>query len=79
MCSTSKIVDPMGFLYGGSAKWADPLGVTKTSVGDPTGRVRRARQSDLEERKGTHYTLNADGSYSKGLGGVPQPKTALGS
>jgi len=34
-------MDPAKLLTGSSAKWADPLGITKTAVGDPTGQLRR--------------------------------------
>lgn len=44
MCGNkAKILDPAGLLTGKNAKWADPLGVTKTAVGDPTGDIRKER------------------------------------
>ncbi|MBH1637540.1 hypothetical protein I5U65_20880 [Stenotrophomonas maltophilia] len=43
MCSKAKILDPAGLLTGKNAKWADPLGVTKTAIGDPTGDIRKER------------------------------------
>lgn len=44
MCSTRGVIDPGGLLYGDkTSKWADPLKITHTAVGDPTGHVRRER------------------------------------
>lgn len=44
MCgSKAKIMDPAGLLTGKNAKYADPLGVTKTAIGDPTGDLRKER------------------------------------
>jgi len=52
MCTSRQVIDPGGLLFGDkTAKYADPLGITKTAVGDPTGRVRRARQEAEDERK----------------------------
>ncbi|HEL3158066.1 TPA: hypothetical protein UMF67_001785 [Stenotrophomonas maltophilia] len=44
MCGNkAKILDPAGLLTGKNAKYADPLGITKTAVGDPTGDLRKER------------------------------------
>lgn len=44
MCSSSQIADPLGLTY--KYKWADPLGVTKTAVGDPTGVMRKGHAEE---------------------------------
>ncbi|PJL77218.1 hypothetical protein B9Y88_15135 [Stenotrophomonas maltophilia] len=45
MCGNkAKIMDPAGLLTGKNAKYADPLGITKTAIGDPTGDLRKERQ-----------------------------------
>lgn len=52
MCSTRQVIDPGGLLYGDkTAKYADPLGITKTAVGDPTGHIRRERDAVEKERR----------------------------
>lgn len=45
MCKKSQIIDPTGVLYGKKAKYADPLGITKTAIGDPTGDIRKERSA----------------------------------
>lgn len=39
--NAGRIMDPAKLLTGSSARWADPLSITKTAVGDPTGQLRR--------------------------------------
>ena len=52
MCSTRQVIDPGGLLYGDkTAKFADPLKLTHTAVGDPTGRIRRERDAVEKERR----------------------------
>lgn len=48
MCNSTlnRAIDPAKLLTGNSAKWADPLGVTKTAVGDPTGQNRRNAETE---------------------------------
>lgn len=44
MCGNkAKFLDPAGLLTGKNAKYADPLGITKTAIGDPTGDLRKER------------------------------------
>lgn len=42
-------MDPAKLLTGSSAKWADPLGITKTAVGDPTGQLRRNASDEAKK------------------------------
>lgn len=75
MCTSRQIIDPGGLLFGDkTGKYADPLGITKTAVGDPTGRVRRARQEAEDERK----TFRRSGVTSVAYRSAA-PTTALGS
>lgn len=48
MCTSSagKFMDPAKLLSGSSQKWADPLGITNTVIGDPTGSLRRQREQE---------------------------------
>lgn len=78
MCSMRQIISPFGELYK-HQKIADPLGLTKTVVGDPTGQIRRARQEDKEIREGVHWTMQSNGQLGKRDGFRPQPKTVLGA
>lgn len=75
MCSTRQIIDPGGLLYGDkTAKYADPLGITKTAIGDPTGRVRKERAKVEEERK----VFTPSGRTSVPYQSLPAGKTLLG-
>lgn len=73
MCSTRQVIDPGNLLFGEkTAKYADPLGLTKTAIGDPTGRIRRERAKiEKENRPRQHMT---DVNYIS----APQQQTALG-
>ncbi|KAK6697211.1 hypothetical protein SNK04_014299 [Fusarium graminearum] len=52
MCgSKAKILDPAGLLTGKNAKYADPLGITKTAIGDPTGDLRKERSRIAAEKE----------------------------
>lgn len=59
MCRTKNVIDPGNLLFGKkTAKYADPLKLTHTAIGDPTGRIRRtraqiAREDAAEERAKT--------------------------
>ncbi|KAK6697373.1 hypothetical protein SNK04_014125 [Fusarium graminearum] len=43
--------DPAGLLTGKNAKYADPLGITKTAIGDPTGDLRKERSRIAAEKE----------------------------
>lgn len=49
MCSVQKIMSPSGVMFGKNAKYADPLGLTNTAIGDPTGRFRKERDKNKKE------------------------------
>lgn len=51
MCSTRQIISPSGSLFNENQKYADPLGVTKTAIGDPTGRIRKERAAVARENQ----------------------------
>ncbi|PSD33808.1 hypothetical protein C7E17_00280 [Stenotrophomonas maltophilia] len=57
-----------------TGKYADPLGITKTAVGDPTGRVRRARKEAEDERR----TYASSGVSSVAYRSAAPAATALG-
>lgn len=62
-------------MYGDkTAKYADPLGITKTAIGDPTGRVRKERAKVEEERK----VFTPSGRTSVPYQSLPAGKTLLG-
>jgi len=84
MCTSRQVIDPGGLLFGDkTAKYADPLGITKTAVGDPTGRVRRARQEAEDERKtfqrsGVTSVAYRSAATTTALGGTTPRNTLLG-
>lgn len=83
MCTSRQVIDPGGLLFGDkTAKYADPIGITKTAVGDPTGRVRRARQEAEDERKTFQRSGVTSVAYRSAaptaLGGSAQRNTLLG-
>lgn len=49
MCNARTIIDPSGSLFNKNQKYADPLGLTKTAIGDPTGRIRKERAAVARE------------------------------
>lgn len=72
MCSTRQILSPSGSLFNKNSKYVDPLGVTKTAVGDPTGRIRREQaRVDRENAPRKHLT---NVKYRS----LPQQQTVLG-
>ncbi|MFL4516272.1 hypothetical protein [Stenotrophomonas pavanii] len=75
MCTSRQVIDPGGLLFGDkTGKYADPLGITKTAVGDPTGRVRRARKEAEDERR----TYASSGASSVAYRSLAPTTTALG-
>ena len=87
MCNSTtmgKVMDPAKLLTGNSAKWADPLGVTKTAVGDPTGQLRRNAETERvkqDVRSGGPQRREAAAFYQQQLVAQKQyalPKTVLG-
>lgn len=75
MCSTRQVIDPGGLLFGDkTSKYADPLGITKTAVGDPTGRIRKERAKvEAENRPWKSNTILGYESLQPG-----NSKTVLG-
>lgn len=73
MCSTRQVIDPGNLLFGEkTAKFADPLNLTHTAIGDPTGRIRRERaRIERENAPRQHMT-------SVQYQSLPQQQTALG-
>lgn len=45
MCTKSQIISPSGSMFNKNKKYVDPLGITNTAVGDPTGDIRKERKS----------------------------------
>lgn len=43
MCNVRKLMDPSGIMFSNKWRIADPLGLTQTAIGDPTGRFRKER------------------------------------
>ncbi len=84
MCTTRQVIDPGGLLFGDkTAKYADPLGITKTAVGDPTGTVRRERKKVEDERKtfqrsGVTSVAYRSAAPTTALGGTALRTTLLG-
>lgn len=86
MCTSRQVIDPGGLLYGDkTGKYADPLGITKTAIADPTGRVRRERQKVEDEQRvfrGSGATSVAyrsiPSSTTTALGGTAPRNTLLG-
>lgn len=74
MCSVQRIMSPSGVMFGKNQKFADPLGLTNTAIGDPTGRFRSERDKnkkrEIAERLANrplptsvpYQTILADGS-----------------
>lgn len=55
MCTKRQVLSPSGSLFNKNRKFVDPLGITKTAVGDPTGDIRKERaavaaEADAERR-----------------------------
>ena len=80
----SMVIDPAGVLTNEKTKrFADPLGLTRTAAGDPTGQVRKYAYGDAERIKAEDNAVksqNADikrrmAATSPGWGG--QYQTAL--
>lgn len=82
MClSSSRIIDPAGFLTNEkTAGIADPLGVTKTKWGDPTGRFAKMYKeqdnkiASAEEQAKRRRLAAAAGAYDR-----PQTLASPGS
>ena len=67
MCRTRDIISPSGILYK-KPKIADPLGLTNTAVGDPTGRIRRTKaQIAREEAAAAAADADAKNVYPNAL------------
>lgn len=49
MCSARQLISPSGSMFNENAKYVDPLGVTKSALGDPTGRIRKERAAVARE------------------------------
>lgn len=50
MCSSKQIISPSNVLFDKKTKkYADPLGLTKTAIGDPTGRIRKGHAQQAKE------------------------------
>jgi len=76
MCSASQIADPLGLTY--RYKWADPAGITKTAVGDPTGAMRKGHQeqADYEKSWADYNAAMAAPTYLGGSGTGEKPITS---
>lgn len=86
MCNSTlnRVMDPAKLLTGNSAKWADPLGITKTAVGDPTGQNRRNAENERvrqDVRNGGPERRAAQAFHQQQVaaGNALAPKTVLGS
>lgn len=66
MCSSSQIVDPAGLTY--KYKWADPAGVTKTAIGDPTGSFRKGHAEEAAYQKSWADYNTSQGGMTTGGG-----------
>lgn len=86
MCNSTlnRAIDPAKLLTGNSARWADPLRITQTAVGDPTGQNRRNTETERvrqdvrnggPERRAAAAFQQQQVAASKALA----PKTVLGS
>lgn len=87
MCNSTlnRAIDPAKLLTGNSAKWADPLGITQTAVGDPTGQNRRNTETERvrqDARNGGPERRAAVDFHQRQLTAQkalqPAPKTILG-
>ena len=62
MCTKRQILSPSGSLFNKNSKYVDPLGITKTAVGDPTGGIRKERAAiaaeEADERRRTADAKN---------------------
>lgn len=59
MCSKRQILSPSGSLFNKNRKYVDPLGITKTAVGDPTGGIRK-ETAKVEAEKAAAAKAKAD-------------------
>lgn len=82
----SMIVDPAGLLTNDKTKrFADPLGLTRTAIGDPTGQVRKYAHGEAAVAKAEDNAIKANNAdikrrmaaTSPGWGGQYQQATAL--
>lgn len=49
MCTKRQILSPSGSLFNKNRKFVDPLNITNTAVGDPTGGIRKERAAVAAE------------------------------
>lgn len=70
MCSTRQIIDPGNLLFNPkTSKYADPLGLTKTAIGDPTGRIRKEHDA-VKKENAVHRSNTILGWNTLGSSGV---------
>lgn len=75
MCSSRQIIDPGNLLFNPKTnKYADPLGLTKTAIGDPTGRIRKehaaVKRENMPHNPGTILGWqNIEGVFRPNLNG----------
>lgn len=84
MCNSTlnRAIDPAKLLTGNSARWADPLGITKTAVGDPTGQNRRNAENERvrqDIRSGGPERRAALAFHQQQVAAGNSMKTVLGS
>jgi len=68
MCSVQSIMSPSGTMFGKNQKYADPLGLTNTVVGDPTGRFRKERAKNAAALAAANYQMPTSVPYTTLLG-----------
>ena len=80
MCSNTlgRVLDPAKLLTGNSAKWADPLGLTRTAIGDPTGQLRRNAANEAKKGSVTPPSFLNQNRQATVQGAPRQTKTVLG-
>lgn len=63
MCTTSQAMDPTGMMKKHN-KLLDPLGLTHTAIGDPTGRWRRSYKADTNAALSQKITQNQQAAFA---------------
>jgi hypothetical protein len=64
MCSVQSIMSPSGVMFGKNQKYADPLGLTNTVIGDPTGRFRKERAKNAKAEALANYKMPTSVPYN---------------
>lgn len=79
MCNTNRILDPARvFQNSQAAAIADPLDLTRTKWGDPTGRMRKMRDASDKAMEAEYFKQQRKAAAATALGNAAQAQTLGG-